>query len=65
MGKPTMTSKPTLIVECTAAKCSKWGKCYMTIGEYMWVMLEDGLLTREQAKHEYGQALRVCNAREA
>ncbi len=33
MGKPTMTSKPTLIMECTEAKCSMWGKCYQTIGE--------------------------------
>ena len=57
MGKPTMESKPTLILECTEAKCAMWGKCYRMIGEYMWVMLQDDMLTNEEARNGFAASL--------
>ena len=58
MGKPTMANRPTLILECTCSKCAMWGKDYQHIGEYMWLMLEDGVLSKAEARHEYEAALR-------
>ena len=65
MGKPTMSSKSTLIVQCTQAKCSRHGQCYEMVGQYMWLMLDDGLLTKEEARHEYEGALRGQGEEEA
>ena len=65
MGNPTMHNNPTLIPECTHAACSKWGTRYETVGEYMWVMLEDGMLPKEEARNEYVAALHWQCEREA
>ena len=53
-----MESKPTLILECTESRCALWGKNYMDIGEYMWLLLQDGMLSKAEARHEYEAALR-------
>ena len=35
-----------------------WGKDYQHIGEYMWLLLEDDMLSKADARHEYEAALR-------
>ena len=62
MGKPIdnismLIGYSTLIMEVTEAKCKRHGKDYEAIGEYMWLLLQDGLLSKEAAKQEFEEAL--------
>ena len=57
MGRPCGGDKKTLIIECTQARCNKFGKDYEDIAEYMWLMVADGTMSKERAKREFEKAL--------
>ena len=57
MGRPRGGDKKALIIECTQSRCNKFGKDYEDIAEYMWLMVADGTMSKERAKHEFEKAL--------
>ena len=44
-------------MDATENKCTPHGKDYEFMGEFLWVLLDDGMLSRAEAKREYQDAL--------